>query len=185
MNKNILKVVALMLAIMCIFAGCSVKKEETNSTDVPQNTQSQAASPQQTHQSTPESTEEITEKVFATITMEDDSVIKLELYPNIAPETVKNFVSLARKGFYDGVTFHRVVKGFVIQGGDPEGNGFGGPGYCIKGEFEANGFKNDLKHERGVISMARLSKPFDSAGSQFFIVHQDAMASLEDRKSVV
>ena len=179
MNKNILKVVALMLAIMCIFAGCSVKKEETKSTDVPQNTQSQTASPQQTHQSTPESTEEITEKVFATITMEDDSVIKLELYPNIAPETVKNFVSLARKGFYDGVTFHRVVKGFVIQGGEPEGNGFGGPGYCIKGEFEANGFKNDLKHERGVISMARLSKPFDSAGSQFFIVHQDAMASLD------
>lgn len=97
--------------------------------------------------------------------------IKAELYPDIAPVTVKNFVDLAKKGFYDGLTFHRVIEGFMIQGGCPEGNGTGGPGYHIKGEFYANGVKNDLKHERGVISMARAADP-DSAGSQFFIMHE-------------
>lgn len=97
--------------------------------------------------------------------------IKAELYPDIAPVTVKNFVDLAKKGFYNGLTFHRVIEGFMIQGGCPEGNGTGGPGYHIKGEFYANGVKNDLKHERGVISMARAADP-DSAGSQFFIMHE-------------
>ncbi len=98
-------------------------------------------------------------------------VIKLELYPEIAPNTVNNFISLVKKGFYDGVIFHRVIEGFMIQGGDPKGIGTGGPGYSIKGEFYSNGFKkNDLKHERGVISMARSMMP-DSAGSQFFIMH--------------
>ena len=97
--------------------------------------------------------------------------IKAELYPDVAPVTVKNFVDLIKKGFYNGLTFHRVIEGFMIQGGCPKGNGTGGPGYCIKGEFRANGVKNDLKHERGVLSMARAMDP-DSAGSQFFIMHE-------------
>ena len=108
-----------------------------------------------------------------TITMESGDTINLELYPNIAPNTVANFVTLAQSGFYDGLIFHRVIAGFMIQGGDPDGNGTGGPGYRIKGEFSANGFQNDLKHTRGVISMARSSE-YDSAGSQFFIMHADA-----------
>ena len=105
--------------------------------------------------------------------MESGEEIHLELYPDIAPNTVANFVSLAESGFYDGLIFHRVVPGFVIQGGDPNGDGTGGPGYAIRGEFAANGVKNNLKHERGVISMAR-STALDSAGSQFFIMHATA-----------
>ncbi|KAE9633465.1 peptidylprolyl isomerase [Defluviitalea raffinosedens] len=110
---------------------------------------------------------------IALITMESGSQIKLELYPDVAPNTVNNFISLARKGFYDGLIFHRVIKGFMIQGGDPQGSGMGGPGYSIKGEFKTNGFNNTLKHTRGVISMARAQNP-NSAGSQFFIMHEDA-----------
>ena len=110
---------------------------------------------------------------IVTITMADGSVIKAELYPQIAPESVRNFISLIQKKFYDGVIFHRVIPGFMIQGGDPEGTGRGGPGYCIKGEFSSNGFVNDLKHTAGVLSMARTMVP-DSAGSQFFIMHKDA-----------
>ena len=106
-----------------------------------------------------------------TFEMEDGSVFKAELYPEIAPNTVNNFVSLVSKGFYDGLIFHRVISGFMIQGGDPKGSGSGGPGYCIKGEFSANGFKNDLKHEKGVLSMARTMAP-NSAGSQFFVMHE-------------
>ena len=109
---------------------------------------------------------------IATITMKDGGVMKLELYPDVAPNTVKNFISLANKGFYDGLTFHRIIAGFMIQGGDPDGNGMGGPGYSIKGEFSGNGFENNLLHKRGVISMARAMDP-DSAGSQFFIMHVD------------
>ncbi len=108
-----------------------------------------------------------------TITMNDGGVMKGELYPDIAPITVENFKKLADAHFYDGLTFHRIIKGFMIQGGDPDGNGTGGPGYSIKGEFAANGVKNDLKHTRGVLSMARAQDP-DSAGSQFFIMHADA-----------
>lgn len=108
---------------------------------------------------------------IVTITMENGDVIKAELYPEIAPNTVNNFISLIQKNFYDGVIFHRVIKGFMIQGGDPEGTGMGGPGYEIKGEFATNGFKNDLKHTPGVLSMARTMIP-DSAGSQFFIMHK-------------
>ena len=106
-----------------------------------------------------------------TITMEDGSVMKAELYPEIAPNTVNNFISLVKKGFYDGLIFHRVIKGFMLQGGDPQGSGMGGPGYSIRGEFSHNGFKNDLKHTPGVLSMARSMNP-DSAGSQFFIMHK-------------
>ena len=108
-----------------------------------------------------------------TITMSDGAVMKAELYPEIAPNTVNNFVKLASSGFYNGIIFHRVIEGFMIQGGDPTGTGMGGPGYSIRGEFSANGFKNDLKHSRGVLSMARSARP-DSAGSQFFIMHDDA-----------
>jgi len=110
--------------------------------------------------------------IKATITMEDGGVITLELYHDLAPQSVRNFVYLARQGFYDGLKFHRIMKGFMIQGGDPNGDGSGGPGYSIKGEFANNGVSNDLKHLRGVISMAR-STDCDSAGSQFFIMHAD------------
>ena len=108
-----------------------------------------------------------------TIEMENGGVIKVELFPEVAPNTVNNFVSLVGKGFYDGLIFHRVIEGFMIQGGCPKGIGIGNPGYSIAGEFSGNGFKNDLKHSRGVISMARAMMP-DSAGSQFFIMHEDA-----------
>ena len=110
---------------------------------------------------------------IVTIEMENGDIIKAELYPEIAPNTVNNFISLVKQGFYDGVIFHRVISGFMIQGGDPKGVGTGGPGYCIKGEFTANGFKNELRHTRGVLSMARAMAP-NSAGSQFFIMHEDA-----------
>ena len=108
---------------------------------------------------------------IVTIEMEGGGIIKVELYPDVAPITVDNFVSLVKKGFYDGLTFHRVIRGFMIQGGCPEGTGMGGPGYCIKGEFAQNGVANDLKHTPGVISMARAMDP-NSAGSQFFIMHE-------------
>jgi peptidyl-prolyl cis-trans isomerase B (cyclophilin B) len=110
---------------------------------------------------------------IVTITMENGDVMKAELYPDIAPNTVNNFISLIKKGFYDGVIFHRVIRGFMLQGGDPEGTGAGGPGYEIKGEFSHNGFPNELKHTPGVLSMARTMIP-DSAGSQFFIMHKAA-----------
>ncbi len=108
-----------------------------------------------------------------TITMENGGVIKGELYPETAPQSVYNFIDLANHNYYDGLIFHRVIPGFMIQGGCPDGTGMGGPGYCIKGEFFFNGFKNELRHKRGVLSMARSSSP-NSAGSQFFIMHQDA-----------
>lgn len=110
---------------------------------------------------------------IVTIEMENGSVIKIELYPDIAPNTVRNFISLVQKKFYDGLIFHRIIRGFMIQGGDPEGTGMGGPGYQIKGEFSYNHFDNNLKHTAGVISMARSQMP-DSAGSQFFIMHKDS-----------
>jgi len=108
-----------------------------------------------------------------TFTLENGDVIVAELYPEIAPNTVNNFISLVSKGFYNGLIFHRVIEGFMIQGGCPDGTGMGGPGYGIPGEFAQNGFKNDLKHTAGVLSMARAQHP-DSAGSQFFIMHQNA-----------
>ena len=110
---------------------------------------------------------------IVTITMANGDVMKAELYPEIAPNTVNNFISLVSKGYYDGLIFHRVIAGFMIQGGCPNGNGMGGPGYSIKGEFTQNGFKNTLKHTEGVLSMARAMNP-NSAGSQFFIMHQNS-----------
>ena len=108
---------------------------------------------------------------IVTFTMKDGSVFKAELYPEIAPNTVNNFISLVSKGFYNGLIFHRVIRGFMIQGGGPDGTGMGGPGYSIKGEFSDNGFKNELKHTPGVLSMARSMMP-NSAGSQFFVMHE-------------
>ena len=113
------------------------------------------------------------ENPIVTIEMENGGVITAELYPEVAPQSVYNFISLANHGFYDGLIFHRVIPGFMIQGGCPEGTGMGGPGYCIKGEFLFNGVDNKLKHKRGILSMARAMSP-NSAGSQFFIMHQDA-----------
>ena len=110
---------------------------------------------------------------IVTIEMENGDMIRAELYPEIAPNTVNNFISLVKKGFYDGVIFHRVIPGFMIQGGDPQGKGIGGPGYSIRGEFSGNGFPNTLKHDRGVLSMVRTMAP-NSAGSQFFIMHEEA-----------
>ena len=110
---------------------------------------------------------------IVTIEMENGDLIRAELYPEIAPNTVNNFISLVKKGFYDGVIFHRVIPGLMIQGGDPQGKGIGGPGYSIRGEFSGNGFPNALKHDRGVLSMARTMAP-NSAGSQFFIMHEEA-----------
>mgnify|MGYP006075116437 FL=1 len=124
--------------------------------------------------------EEITENPIVTMEIEDYGTIKIELYPEYAPNTVANFVSLIENGFYDGLTFHRLVPGFVLQGGDPDGDGTGGPGYTIDGEFKANGYtKNTLSHDKGVISMAR-SMDYDSAGSQFFIVLDDSAKSSLD-----
>lgn len=110
---------------------------------------------------------------IVTFEMENGDIMKAELYPQIAPNTVNNFISLINKGYYDGLTFHRVIRGFMIQGGCPDGTGMGGPGYSIKGEFSQNGFTNELKHSPGVLSMARTMAP-DSAGSQFFIMHQNS-----------
>jgi len=115
----------------------------------------------------------MSENPIVTIEMENGGIIKAELYPEIAPNTVANFVTLVQNGFYNGLIFHRVIKGFMLQGGDPDGNGTGGPGYSIRGEFSSNGFKNDLKHTPGVLSMARSMMP-NSAGSQFFIMTSDS-----------
>ncbi|MBR4636323.1 MAG: peptidylprolyl isomerase [Clostridia bacterium] len=177
--KRILAI--LLCTVFLAFAACSgankpaAPSEDANShageTSVPI-TRAPATDAPEENTTEPQG-EKYMNKIHATITMEDDGVIELELYPDLAPQSVRNFCYLARQGFYDGLTFHRIIPGFMIQGGDPLGNGTGGPGYCIKGEFEANGFPNDLKHTRGVISWARRSRPLDSAGSQFFIMHVD------------
>ena len=152
MKKTIL---LLMAALMLLSLACAKGRTQT------------AGQPAETEEPNVDKTHPI-----ATITMKDGGVIELELYPEVAPESVKNFISLANSGFYDGLIFHRVISGFMIQGGDPLGKGTGGPGYSIKGEFAANGVQNDISHLRGVLSMARAT-PYDSAGSQFFIMHQD------------
>lgn len=144
------KVISLLLAIVVMFSFAACSSDEKN-----------------------EEPEFTSGNPVATITVKDYGTMKVELYYDKAPNTVLNFISLANKGFYDGLTFHRIYAGFMIQGGCPEGNGTGDPGYSIKGEFSSNGFDNDLVHERGVISMARSNDP-DSAGSQFFIMHQDS-----------
>ncbi len=150
----------MILGILLV--GCSSKPKE------------EPVSPPETKTETESKTDYSKEtNPVATITMTNGDVITAELYPEVAPNTVNNFITLANSGFYDGVIFHRVIPGFMIQGGDPDGTGMGGPGYGIKGEFANNGFPNDLKHNRGVLSMARAQDP-NSAGSQFFIMHKDS-----------
>ena len=156
------KLLIFTLIFTLLLAGCTAKEEEVTTATTAAATSADAVDPS------------TVEKMNATITVRDMGDIRLELYPSKAPQTVANFAELARKDFYNGLIFHRVIEGFMIQGGDPTGTGTGGPGYAIKGEFAENGFENDIAHERGVISMARKSKPMDSAGSQFFIMHQDA-----------
>ena len=159
-NKKYLFSMFTCILIAILLVGCGTKEDNSTGTSDKKTTENK-----------------VEKNPIVTITMENDEQIKLELYPNIAPNTVANFVSLVEEGFYDGLIFHRVIPGFMIQGGDPEGTGTGGPGYGIKGEFSSNEFDNELKHERGVISMARSQSP-DSAGSQFFIMVEDA-ASLD------
>lgn len=148
MNKQTIKLLIITTFLAIFLLGCSSKTKETDDM-------------------------EIKENPIVTITMENDQTIEIELYPNIARNTVRNFISLINEKYYDGIIFHRVIPGFMIQGGDPTGTGMGGPDYSIKGEFSTNGFENDLSHEAGIISMARSGHP-DSAGSQFFITVGDA-----------
>lgn len=163
--------------LVIMMTGCGTEseneKKEEQSSESTDSTESEDSeeSADSTDEKTSEQTESSTDgdNPIVTITMENDDQVVIELYPDVAPNTVANFISLIEDGFYDGLIFHRVIPEFMIQGGDPEGTGTGGPGYGIKGEFSSNGFENDLKHDRGVISMARAQDP-DSAGSQFFIM---------------
>lgn len=170
--KNIKITLLLLISFFLLtLTGCGSTAPNTSN---PQNTQNTVNTSESTNtdlnSKTPEGVPASDKNPLVTITMASGDEIKVELYPNVAPNTVKNFISLVQKGFYNGTTFHRVIPQFMIQGGDPSGNGSGGPGYSIKGEFAENGFKtNTLKHDRGVISMARTNAP-DSAGSQFFIM---------------
>ncbi len=164
------KIVLMLCLLICLTAGCANTAPATSFVPAPE--PEPAAPPEPAPASA--ALEELTANTIpATITMADGGKIVLELYPDLAPQSVRNFVSLARAGFYDGLKFHRIMSGFMIQGGDPTGTGGGGPNYSIKGEFAQNGIENTLSHARGVLSMAR-SSDFDSAGSQFFIVHGDS-----------
>ncbi|MCL2529450.1 MAG: peptidylprolyl isomerase [Coriobacteriia bacterium] len=164
----IIALCAVLCLIICFAIGCTPGANNSSG-----ESQSNAGS-NEPQQGGPLSLEDLTKNIIqATIIMEDGGIIILELYPDLAPQSVRNFVYLARQGFYDGLTFHRIMKDFMIQGGDPTGTGGGGPGYSIKGEFQDNNITNDLSHERGVLSMAR-SNDYDSAGSQFFIMHGDS-----------
>ncbi len=154
----------LILGISLLAACSNGELEETESKETENN---EEAEEEPTYKGENE------EAPIVTMTMEGGGEVIIELYPQLAPNTVNNFISLVQDGFYDGLIFHRVIPGFMIQGGDPEGTGGGGPGYSIKGEFESNDFSNKLEHERGVLSMARSQSP-DSAGSQFFIIHEDS-----------
>src|SRR5690625_627396 len=159
MEKRTLYLIASIVFISIFIAGCqSTSNKDTKEQETTDNEEETLEQPQANHQTTDA-------KPIVTMTMEDGGVVKAELYPNIAPNTVNNFISLIEAGLYDGLMFHRVIPGFMIQGGDAEGTGMGGPGYAIKGEFRSNGFENNLKHDAGVLSMARSQHP-DSAGSQ-------------------
>lgn len=152
----------ISIGLLFLLAACGQEEEEEQTDETAE--QAEEETNEQTNYP-----EDVEENPVVTITMENDEQITAELYPEIAPNTVANFVSLVEDGFYDGLIFHRVIPGFMIQGGDPEGNGTGNPGYGIPGEFSSNGFENDLEHERGILSMARSQDP-DSAGSQFFLM---------------
>lgn len=165
----------VLTAFLLVMTGCGTKTENDPAPDNQQEKQSQnGESVNQANESSKKETALSSEdNPIVTITMGNGKEITIELYPEVAPNTVANFISLTKAQFYDGLIFHRVIPGFMIQGGDPTGTGTGGPGYLIKGEFNANGFENNLKHERGVISMARALDP-NSAGSQFFIMAEEA-----------
>lgn len=163
-NKLFIISTIFFLAMILISCGSQIKDESSGQEEVDDSNTEESSSDEQRSKD---------ENPVVTITMENHEQIRIELYPDIAPNTVNNFISLIEEGFYDGLIFHRVIPDFMIQGGDPDGNGTGGPGYSIKGEFDSNGFDNDLKHTRGVISMARSQSP-DSAGSQFFIMVNDS-----------
>lgn len=163
-NKLFIISTIFFLAMILISCGSQTKDGSSGQEEVDDSNTEESSSDEQRSKD---------ENPVVTITMENDEQIRIELYPDIAPNTVNNFISLIEDGFYDGLIFHRVIPDFMIQGGDPDGNGTGGPGYSIKGEFDSNGFDNDLKHTRGVISMARSQSP-DSAGSQFFIMVNDS-----------
>ena len=181
---SVILAVCLLFSLVCAFSGCVKKAEQSDAkTTAPagqagtkagtktgnnENLENDAKTSKDNSEFHAES------NPVVTITMNDGGVITVELFPAQAPNTVNNFISLANKGFYDGVTFHRIISGFMIQGGDPKGNGTGGPGYSIAGEFNINGFDNPISHLRGTISMGRTSASYDSAGSQFFICHQDS-----------
>ncbi len=165
-------ILLLLCALLCAFAACAPAGEgeqPNEGSPAPATDAPDATTPPEGGTVDPSTVE----TMKATIVVKDLGTIELELYPSVAPQTVCNFVSLARQGLYDGLIFHRVISGFMVQGGDPLGTGMGSPGYFIKGEFSANGFENPISHERGVISMARRNSPYNSAGSQFFIMHQD------------
>lgn len=162
------KLFLLLMAAVTLFSTCACSGE-----GAPVSTDWEANNPNVAYNADGTADPATVDVMYATIEVKDYGTIVCELYPKIAPQSVCNFASLARQGYYDGLIFHRVIKDFMIQGGDPLGDGTGGPGYFIKGEFTANGFENDLLHTRGVLSMARRNEPMDSAGSQFFIMHAD------------
>jgi Peptidyl-prolyl cis-trans isomerase (rotamase) - cyclophilin family len=174
-NTRLPLLILLAAAVLLVIAGCGGgSKTSTNNNSASGSGSANAtATPEATDPPQPDKLLGPEKHPVVTIEMDTGKSFKVELYPEIAPTTVNNFVSLVQKGFYDGTIFHRVIPGFMIQGGDPEGTGMGGPGYSIKGEFMSNGFQNDLLHTRGVISMARSGDP-DSAGSQFFVMVADA-----------
>ncbi|CAM3975247.1 peptidylprolyl isomerase [Cohnella lubricantis] len=170
-RKPAVLIVTIIAILSLLLAGCG-KRTDNNATGGAGSTPSASPSPTASASIEPSPVDPNASHPVVTFEMDSGKIIKAELYPEIAPNTVNNFISLIQKGFYDGLTFHRAVPDFMIQGGDPEGNGTGGPDYAIPGEFTSNGFKNDLKHTRGVLSMARTPDP-DSAGSQFFIMVGD------------
>lgn len=179
LNKKRFGVMLLLMAVLLVVAsGCGANKSAAGNDSLGggnTNANANSATPAPTEEPVSDEPELLGPDKHPVVTIElsNDKIVKLELYPEVAPNTVNNFISLINKGFYDGVIFHRVIPGFMIQGGDPDGVGTGGPGYSIPGEFSDNGFENKLKHTRGVLSMARTNMP-DSAGSQFFIMVADA-----------
>jgi peptidyl-prolyl cis-trans isomerase B (cyclophilin B) len=178
-NMRLPLLVLLTAAVLVVIAGCGGgSKTSTNTNNTSGSNASNATAtptPEATKAPKPDKLLGSDKHPVVTVEMDNGKTFKVELYPEIAPNTVNNFVSLVQKGFYDGTIFHRIIPGFMIQGGDPEGTGMGGPGYAIKGEFTSNGFQNDLLHTRGVISMARSGDP-DSGGSQFFVMVADAVS---------
>lgn len=173
-NKRLGMMLLLSLVLLVVVSGCGGgSKTNNNTTGATTPTEAPTEAPTETPAEEGPELLGSDKHPVVTIELSNDKIIKLELYPEVAPNTVQNFISLVNKGFYDGVIFHRVIPNFMIQGGDPDGMGTGGPGYSIPGEFSSNGFENKLKHTRGVLSMARTNVP-DSAGSQFFIMVADA-----------